>query len=58
MLGYDRRADQGPRLVRLVVRWLHRHSVIASAEDADIDWSDDVVRLRVRPTERPTQAFG
>lgn len=57
LLGYDRRADQGPWLVRVVVRWLHRHSVIVAAEDADIDWEAATVRLRSRPTERPTHPF-
>lgn len=57
LLGYDRRAEQGPWLVRVVVRWMHRHSVIVAAEDADIDWGDGTVRLRSRPTERPTHPF-
>lgn len=57
MLGYDRRAEQGPWLIRAVVRWLHRHSVIVSATDADIDWTNGTVRLRSRPTERPTHPF-
>ena len=58
MLGYDRRAEQGPWLVRAVVRWLHRHTVIVGAEDVDIDWDDATVRLRTRPTERPAHPFG
>lgn len=58
MLGYDRRAEQGPRLLRAVVRWLHRHSVIVAAGDADIDWTAGTVRLRSRPTERPSHACG
>lgn len=57
MLGYDRRAEQGPSLVRAIVRWMHRHSVIVAAEDADIDWDAATVRLRSRPTERPTHPF-
>jgi hypothetical protein len=57
MLGYDRRSDQGPWLVRVVVRWLHRHTVIVGAEDADIDWDGAQVRLRARPTERPSHPF-
>jgi hypothetical protein len=28
LLGYDRRAQQGPWLVRIVVRWLHRGMVV------------------------------
>jgi sporulation protein YlmC with PRC-barrel domain len=57
MLGYDRRAEQGPWLVRIVVRWLHRHSVIVAADDADIDWAGATVRLRSVPTERPAHPF-
>jgi sporulation protein YlmC with PRC-barrel domain len=57
LLGYDRRADQGPWLVRIVVRWLHRHSVIVDAEDAAIDWAAGTVRLRSRPTARPTHPY-
>lgn len=57
MLGYDRRAEQGPWLVRRIVRWLHRHSVLVAAEDADIDWAAGTVRLATRPTERPDHAF-
>lgn len=53
MLGYDRRAEQGPWLVRVILRWLHRHSVVAPAEHADIDWGDRTVRLPVQPTDRP-----
>jgi hypothetical protein len=33
MLGYDRRAEQGPRLVRVLVRALHRHA-------GYVPWSD------------------
>jgi sporulation protein YlmC with PRC-barrel domain len=57
LLGYDRRSDQGPWLVRTVVRRLHRHSAIVAAEAADISWADSTVRLRERPSERPTHPF-
>jgi sporulation protein YlmC with PRC-barrel domain len=57
MLGYDRRAEQGPWLVRVVVRRLHRHTVIVGIEDADIAWDDATVRLGAVPTERPAHAF-
>jgi hypothetical protein len=32
MLGYDRRGQQGPWLVRLIVRWLHRDLLIVPWE--------------------------
>lgn len=33
LFGYERRGDQGPWLIRLVVRWLHRGAFL-------VDWSD------------------
>jgi len=57
LLGYDRRRAQGPWLVRQVVRRLHRHTVIADAADAEIDWEKGEVRLDRRPTERPGHPF-
>ena len=57
ILGYDRREEQGPWLVRAVVRWLHRHTVIVAAEDAEIDWAAATVHLRSTPTERPGHPF-
>lgn len=57
LLGYDRRGDQGPWLVRSVVRRLHRHTVIVGAEAAEIAWPESTVRLRERPSEAPDHAF-
>jgi len=36
MLGYDRRGQQGPWLVRLFVRWLHRDLLIVPWETAQL----------------------
>ena len=48
MLGYDRRAEQGPRLVRWVVRLLHRHAgYVPWASVRDIDWGERTVRVDV-----------
>jgi hypothetical protein len=58
LLGYDRRGDQGPWLVRTVVRHLHRHTVIADATDVEIDWVAGVVVLDHEPKERPDHPFG
>ena len=58
LLGYDRRGDQGPWLVRTVVRRLHRHTVIVGAEAAEISWAESTIRLRERPSEAPDHAFG
>ncbi|WP_051551266.1 hypothetical protein [Nocardioides sp. URHA0020] len=57
LLGYDRRGDIGPRLVRVVVRRLHRHTVIAGAADAEISWEARTVRLRSVPDRRPDHAL-
>jgi hypothetical protein len=56
LLGYDRREAQGPRLVRALVRRIHRHTALASAEDADISWDDSVVRLHHPPGGSPGHA--
>lgn len=57
LLGYDRRDDQGPWLVRVLVRRLHRHTVIADAGAAEVDWDARIVTLRNEPTDRPRHAF-
>jgi hypothetical protein len=45
MLGYDRRAEQGPWLVRAVVRALHRHTgYLPMAAVTEIDWDADVMQ--------------
>ena len=53
--GYDRRPTMGPWLVRVVVRWLHRHSAYVDLEDlAEMDWTAGVVRVdptRMQPPE-------
>jgi hypothetical protein len=45
-LGYDRRPDMGPWLVRTVVRRLHRHSAYAALDDLhELDWDAGVIRV-------------
>jgi sporulation protein YlmC with PRC-barrel domain len=51
LLGYDRRAQQGPWLIRAVVRRLHRHLV-------EIPWTvvasyDQGIRLTVHAADLP-----
>jgi sporulation protein YlmC with PRC-barrel domain len=53
LLGYDRRGERGPWLVKTLVLWLHRHSAIVGAGHADINWDAHEVRLGRRP-EQPT----
>lgn len=57
LLGYDRRGDQGPALVHLVVRRLHRHSVLVPASSAEIDWEAGVVRVDHEPSDPPGHPF-
>jgi sporulation protein YlmC with PRC-barrel domain len=53
--GYDRRPDMGPWLVRVGVRWLHRHSAYVDLEDlSELDWDAGVIRVdpsRMKPLE-------
>lgn len=46
MLGYDRSSRQGPLVLRLVIRRLHRGAGYAPWQQADIDWSGRLVRVR------------
>lgn len=51
-LGYDRSAEQGPWLVRRIVRRLHRHSGMVAARDIEtIDWDERRVRVGSRLSE-------
>jgi hypothetical protein len=43
LLGYDRRGRQGPLVVRLVVRYLHRHlRYLPWTDDLEIRWEPTV----------------
>lgn len=46
LLGYDRDHEQGPWLVAVVIRWLHRNSRSVPIAEAEIDWDGGVVRIR------------
>jgi sporulation protein YlmC with PRC-barrel domain len=45
LLGYDRRPDMGPWVVRLVVGWLHRHTCAVDVEHVQILWNNKEVQL-------------
>lgn len=48
LFGYDRHPQQGPWMIRTVVRFLHRHTGYVTWADVDhIDWDARVVHLRV-----------
>jgi hypothetical protein len=52
MLGYDRRAEQGPRLVRLAVRGMHRHAGYAPwTAVSEIHWTANRITLTVQALE-------
>lgn len=44
LLGYDRRDQQGPWLIRVLIRRLHRHLRIVDWQDLDYDGKS--IRLR------------
>jgi hypothetical protein len=47
MLGYDRRAEQGPWLLRRIVRHIHRNAGYLPWDAVDaVDWDAGVVRVR------------
>ena len=46
LLGYDRRADQGPVMVRRIVRLWHRDTRVVDITSAQILWNNEQVRLR------------
>ena len=53
MLGYDRRARQGPWLVRRLVRALHRHTgYLAIDRISNIDWDAGVVHTSADTLDR------
>ena len=51
LLGYERRGERGPWLVRTVVLALQRHCAIVGVESADIDWDGHRVRLTGTPVQ-------
>ena len=59
LLGYDRRNDQGPWLVRALVRALHRNAGYVAWSDVDrVEWDEGRVRLTTRrlgPLEPPAE---
>ena len=47
MLGYDRRAEQGPWLLRRIVRHIHRNAGYLPWDAVEeVDWDAGVVRVR------------
>ena len=49
MLGYDRRKERGPWLVRAAVRWLHRRACYVAWDDV-ADWDEGEGEVRLRET--------
>lgn len=57
LFGYDRHPDQGPWLIRTIVRFLHRHTGYLAWEDVDhVDWDARVVHLRTTELRELTPA--
>jgi hypothetical protein len=58
MLGYDRRAEQGPRLVRWAVRGMHRHAGYAPwTAVGEIDWTANRITLSVHALDPLDTAY-
>ena len=53
LLGYDRRRAQGPWLIRILIRRLHRHTVLAAAATSRFMWDRAEVNLDTRRQEHP-----
>jgi hypothetical protein len=53
VLGYDRRGQQGPWLVRIIVRHLHRKLRVVpwNAVQPDMGSTEPAIRLRIRANE-------
>jgi hypothetical protein len=48
LFGYDRHPDQGPWMIRVIVRWMHRHTGYLQWSDVEqIDWEDREVHVTV-----------
>jgi hypothetical protein len=46
LFGYDRNAQQGPWLVRTIIRFLHRHTGYLQWSDVDqLDWDSRTVHV-------------
>lgn len=59
MLGYDRRVEQGPWLVRRLVRRLHRHTgYLPIGAVTGIDWDERVVHSSVDALDRLERRAG
>ena len=52
LFGYERRRDQGPALLRAVVRRLHRHAILVDWT-AVADWDPHAHRVTLSPHHEP-----
>jgi len=51
LLGYERRQQQGPWLIKILVRFLHRHAFIVDWDD--VEREGNAFRLRASAQPRP-----
>lgn len=55
LFGYHRHPEQGPRMLRALIRAWHRHTSTVDWEDVDrIDWEAGVVQLRSLRAQQPS----
>ena len=58
LFGYDRHPEQGPWVVKKIVRFLHRHTGYVSWADVEtVDWDAGVVRLRVNDVQHLSAVY-
>jgi hypothetical protein len=53
LLGYDRRKQQGPWLVRIIVQFLHRQALLIPWDDI----ADPAGPIRLKPSSTGPQAL-
>ncbi|HEU4511955.1 MAG TPA: hypothetical protein VFR87_02505 [Nocardioidaceae bacterium] len=57
LFGYDRHPEQGPWMIRTVVRFLHRHTGYLTWDDVDrVDWEARVVHVRTTGLREATRS--
>jgi hypothetical protein len=58
LFGYDRYPDQGPWMIRTLVRWMHRGTGYLAWEDVDrVDWEHRVLHVRTTGLRDLTPAW-
>jgi hypothetical protein len=55
LFGYERHPSMGPWLIRVIIRFLHRHTGYVTWADVEkVDWENGLVQLRVNELRKLT----